>query len=254
MRKSPSREVQTLVLTASRRRCCICFGLHRDTSIKRGQLAHLDQNPENSDEENIAYLCLDHHDWYDTKPSQSKGLTIGEVKHYREELYTILQQRDSRDLEISVRSHSAETHAVSVPVTQWDRPVADYPKFLGVEALPPEPAIFLSETPDDILSAIKLLPPLDQQEATKIYVGRWLRYEGVVFAVQLGDRLYTVTLYNDSNARGAMVILTFPLVWRPDVDPLREGDRLSVEGQVRYIGRQVELVYPRITGRWQAAK
>ena len=78
---------QTNILIQSRRRCCICFGLNRDGDIKRGQIAHLDKNPNNNNADNLVYLCFEHHDEYDGKTSQSKGFTIKEIKKYREELY-----------------------------------------------------------------------------------------------------------------------------------------------------------------------
>lgn len=87
------------VMQRSRRRCCICFGLHRDTDIALGQIAHLDHNAENNSIENLAFLCLEHHDEYDSKTSQRKGFTIPEVLIYRDELYratgNALQQRVS---------------------------------------------------------------------------------------------------------------------------------------------------------------
>lgn len=86
-RKKPTPLTETDVLTRSRRRCCICFGLSRDIEIKRGQIAHLDWDRSNSSEENLAFLCFDHHDQYDSRTSQSKNFTISEVKKYREELY-----------------------------------------------------------------------------------------------------------------------------------------------------------------------
>lgn len=78
---------ETAIVTKSRRRCAICFGLHGDRSKKRGQIAHLDRNRTNNVEDNLAFLCLDHHDEYDSKTSQSKGLTEQEVKVYRGQLY-----------------------------------------------------------------------------------------------------------------------------------------------------------------------
>lgn len=85
-RKAVSSETQTQVLVQSRRRCCICFGLNRDTKLKGGQIAHLDQNRSNNSAENLAFLCFDHHDEYDSVTSQRKGFTIGEIKDYRREL------------------------------------------------------------------------------------------------------------------------------------------------------------------------
>ncbi|PSB23658.1 hypothetical protein C7B82_30810 [Stenomitos frigidus ULC18] len=76
------------VLLQSRRRCAICFGLKFDTRIKHGQIAHLDQNNTNADVDNLVFLCLHHHDEYDSKTSQSKGMTVGEVRTHRKELYS----------------------------------------------------------------------------------------------------------------------------------------------------------------------
>jgi hypothetical protein len=81
------REVVVDVLAASRRRCCVCLALAEDDAEKRGQVAHLDHDSSNNDPDNLAFLCLDHHDQYDSRNGQSKGLMIGEVKRYRTELH-----------------------------------------------------------------------------------------------------------------------------------------------------------------------
>lgn len=62
---------------------------------KSGQIAHLDQDSLNSKFENLVYLCLDHHDKYDSSTSQSKGYTKKEVKSYRDDLYEYIELRDS---------------------------------------------------------------------------------------------------------------------------------------------------------------
>jgi len=74
------------VLVASRRRCCLCFALSNDAGEKKGQVAHLDRDSSNSSRDNLVYLCLDHHDQYDSRTSQAKGLNIDEVKQYRSQL------------------------------------------------------------------------------------------------------------------------------------------------------------------------
>ena len=81
-----SESIQAEVLVECRRRCCVCFGLNRDEDWKVGQIAHLDRNPSNNAKENLAFLCFDHHDLYDSCTSQSKGLQRKEVETYREEL------------------------------------------------------------------------------------------------------------------------------------------------------------------------
>lgn len=80
------------VLLASRRRCAICFGLYRDASLKRGQIAHLDRDRTNHASPNLAFLCFDHHDQFDSSTSQSKNLTVAEVRTFRDELLRAIEQ------------------------------------------------------------------------------------------------------------------------------------------------------------------
>jgi CheY-like chemotaxis protein len=96
-------DVASAVLTACRRRCCLCFALNYDLHTKQGQIAHLDHNPANNSPDNLAWLCLDHHDQYDGRTSQSKGLTIAEVKIYRSHLITALDTINQQVLEKYLR-------------------------------------------------------------------------------------------------------------------------------------------------------
>jgi hypothetical protein len=86
-RKQTPTEIEESVLISSHRRCAMCFGLKRDTNIKRGQIAHLDGDSSNYVFGNLCFLCLDHHEEYDATSFQAKGYKIAEVKHYRDELY-----------------------------------------------------------------------------------------------------------------------------------------------------------------------
>lgn len=86
-RKPILDSAQTAVLTKSRRRCCLCFWLNGEDELMKGQIAHLDGDSSTSDEENLCFLCLNHHDEYDSSTSQSKGYRESEVRHWREELY-----------------------------------------------------------------------------------------------------------------------------------------------------------------------
>lgn len=108
-RKKPSENITTKVITASKRRCCVCWGLRNDNSEKRGQIAHLDRDPSNNDLDNLVWLCLDHHDRYDSRTSQSKGLTIQEVKHYRDKLVSALLARTESSPPSSVARESKAT-------------------------------------------------------------------------------------------------------------------------------------------------
>ena len=95
-----STKTETEVLLRSRRRCAICFGLERDDSVKSGQIAHLDRNRSNNKIENLVFLCLDHHDQYDSRPSQSKGFRKAEVQCYRAELEEALRASRSAPIKL----------------------------------------------------------------------------------------------------------------------------------------------------------
>ena len=92
-RKAIPDEVQQRILTRSRRRCCLCFWLTGRDEVQKGQIAHLDQDNENPEAENLAFLCFDHHDEYDGVPRLAKGLREGEVRHWRDELYKEMEHR-----------------------------------------------------------------------------------------------------------------------------------------------------------------
>jgi hypothetical protein len=108
-RKAISDAVQTNILLKSRRRCCICFWLQGLDEIKKGQIAHLDQDHENADEDNLAFMCLEHHDDYDSKTSVSKGLRENEVRRWRDELYREMEYRFR-----TVKRHGFELRFVGI--------------------------------------------------------------------------------------------------------------------------------------------
>jgi len=96
-RKRPADVTQFEVLYSSARRCCVCFALNRDYSEKKGQIAHLDRDYSNNSLNNLAWLCLEHHDAYDTRTSQSKGFSESEVRRYRQLLYDEVVKRRAPD-------------------------------------------------------------------------------------------------------------------------------------------------------------
>jgi hypothetical protein len=96
-RRAPTPiEVETRVLTRSSRRCCLCLLLDQDLREKKGQIAHLDGNAGNCKEDNLAYLCMEHHSLFDSTTSQHKNYTIQEVKQARERLYDRISSSDVR--------------------------------------------------------------------------------------------------------------------------------------------------------------
>jgi hypothetical protein len=88
VRRPATKSVEKEVLTASRRRCCLCVFLTGPDDVKKGQIAHLNRDRSDSRFQNLVFLCLEHHDEYDGRTGQSKGLTLEEVKEYRDRLYS----------------------------------------------------------------------------------------------------------------------------------------------------------------------
>jgi hypothetical protein len=120
-RKPLAPETVTLILVASRRRCCLCFGLHEDLSLKPGQIAHLNRDPSDNDPDNLAFMCLEHHDWFDSKTSQSKGPTTDEARHYRKKLYDEWRRRDERESdEMAAKPDQSAPPAAALPFQAID--------------------------------------------------------------------------------------------------------------------------------------
>jgi hypothetical protein len=138
-RKPLSPNVELLVLANSRRRCCFCFGLYQDVSVKQGQIAHLDRDSGNSEADNLAYICLPHHDWFDARFRQSKGATTAEAKCFREKLYAEFRRRDETGYEACDRSVPAE--ALVRPLS--DR--SDFPSIVKSHSEDTELLLFNSE-------------------------------------------------------------------------------------------------------------
>ena len=86
-RVRPHASVQTDLLVLSKRRCCLCFYVDNLRIERPGQIAHLDGDRTNSTLENLVWLCLEHHDRYDSTTRQSKNFQPGEVRRYRDMLH-----------------------------------------------------------------------------------------------------------------------------------------------------------------------
>lgn len=111
-RKKLSAESETQLLVACRRRCCACAFLDGNFAVRSGQIAHLDQDRGNNALDNLAWLCLEHHDAYDSTTSQSKGMTQGELRRYRDELVSLVRQ-ETADVVLPWRQADERTTVVS---------------------------------------------------------------------------------------------------------------------------------------------
>jgi hypothetical protein len=143
-----SQTLEGEVLERSGRRCCICFGLHGDFEVKRGQIAHLDHNHQNNNIDNLAFLCLAHHDEYDTRTSQSKGWTIEEAKYYRTKLFEEIEKRRNaitQGEDLAAQEYKGLVFSdliISSPIFFDAVDQNTGQKYLGVDAFRPDSARF----------------------------------------------------------------------------------------------------------------
>lgn len=107
-RKRTPTPTETLVLTKSARRCPLCFHLFGDLEVKHGQIAHLDQDPSNFNEDNLCFMCLDHHSDYDSTTSQHKNFTKAEVRELRQRLYKAIIEKHHHAVVIAPNRSSTE--------------------------------------------------------------------------------------------------------------------------------------------------
>jgi hypothetical protein len=129
-RKAIPDATQVSILLKSRRRCCLCLGLRGDDVAKKGQFAHLDGNNKNFAGDNLVFLCLEHHDEYDSTPRLSKGLREKEVRRWRDELYArsaaLLTGNAAGDL---IKQFSCHAHSIIAALSN----VGDRSPFLGIQ-------------------------------------------------------------------------------------------------------------------------
>lgn len=91
-RRSLSAEDEADLLQRCLRRCCLCYALEGDDSQKEGQIAHLDHNRSNGQPDNFVFLCLRHHNSYDSKMGQAKNITEQEVRRHRQTLLDAIEE------------------------------------------------------------------------------------------------------------------------------------------------------------------
>ena len=89
MRRIPiPKNIEAEVLFESDHTCCIC----RNQSLNP-QVCHIDNNPANNRKGNLIVLCLNHHDRASSKSTMSKSYTKEELKKYKREWESIVQER-----------------------------------------------------------------------------------------------------------------------------------------------------------------
>ena len=120
-RKHTPVDNETQILLASGRRCCVCFALNNDFEAKQGEIAHLDHDPSNPSTDNLVWMCLSHHATYDGRTSQTKNLTLSEIKRYRKMLYDqVKKELPTRDQLVDIGNEPIDRQSLqtgtAVPV------------------------------------------------------------------------------------------------------------------------------------------
>lgn len=126
-RQNFSQSVETEILILCRRRCALCFGLSDDAAEKDGQIAHIDRNSANNEKENAAFLCLAHHNKYDSKPSQSKQIKPEELREYQKRLYEYLAMSGRLSVQqLRVRKQHPTQTKTAVTIDVYERRIPVY--------------------------------------------------------------------------------------------------------------------------------
>jgi len=206
VRKAVPQETQVDVLAACRRRCAICFGLNRDTGIKRGQIAHLDRDASKASFDNLVFLCLEHHDQFDSRTSQSKGLTSDEVRRFRQELATWIEH---------------EYHPPTPGISDRATP-----------AFAPQRATIRENSAAEIIVNLKAGTPshLFFEKAKDLYIGRWTREPGWQVIVHTLPSKRSEDWFCIFREVGTGPIIAASTV--QDLYSLRLGDSVIVNGRI----------------------
>ncbi|MBX9815426.1 hypothetical protein GO308_00115 [Sphingomonas sp. SFZ2018-12] len=137
-RKHLSEATVETVLVACRRRCCLCYFLKGNQEERRGQIAHLNKRSDDDRLENLVWLCLEHHDSFDGNTSQSKGYTLGEVRHWRDKLIETLSEAVLPAGQPMARiAREVVAEAETDPAHRWRFPlwlIANRPEFFAYSA------------------------------------------------------------------------------------------------------------------------
>jgi hypothetical protein len=218
-RRVVPQEIQDKVLAACRRRCAVCFGLHRDRDTKGGQIAHLDRDAANASFDNLVFLCLEHHDQFDTRTSQSKGFTPGEVRGFREELTTAIER--------GYFGPGAQLGPTPAPAT--DR---------AIPTLAPGRPTIRETSAAEILSSLRGITLSYQfhEKVEELYRGRWTRDPGWRATVNsLPSKLSKDVWFCSFKEIGSDTLVMASTV--QDVSALRPGDSVTVSGRISDVSR-----------------
>ncbi len=142
-RKDIPSSTQTELFWKSMRRCAICYGVENDFNEKPGQIAHLNQDNTQTNLNDLVWLCILHHDRYDSKTSQTKNFTKQEVSSYRSRLYKAVEKiREAKNpLNINPEKDATTTTLSLIfnhmPFTHLLEYIHNFPEFFSMRITEP---------------------------------------------------------------------------------------------------------------------
>ncbi len=103
-RKKIPKEIADELIFKSDRKCCVCKELGK-------QIHHIDGDTENSNVENLVFLCLNHHDEVSKSGGISRNLSPGLLRKYRSLLFqsVIEERRVTPSAKVEVNSTKSQT-------------------------------------------------------------------------------------------------------------------------------------------------
>lgn len=132
------RDIAAQVPMLVRRRCCLCVFLKDHTDECRGQIAHLNRRNGDHRLSNLVWLCLDHHDQYDSRTSQSRGLSELEVCSWRDKLIAHYGEQPPFADDDRASHEMRDAGPATTAAAKWHRPwrfplyqIADEPELFA---------------------------------------------------------------------------------------------------------------------------
>jgi hypothetical protein len=118
-----------------------------------------------------------------------------------------------------------------------EKDVEGYPDYMRLPEVAAGPRVLLPyDTPTVLKQEVRQAPPPRRISlAPDAFVGRWVRFQnGIVRGVREGIECYAVIIAHErENTGDDYVILTVPRTRRAELERLREGQRITYEGQIR---------------------
>lgn len=121
-RKQIASKTKESLLLKSKRRCALCFLENRDARSKEGAIAHINRNPSSVEEDNLIFVCLDHHAEMDA----GQGWREDELKVARDELYKHLAAEESRPPVSALEARGYEEHVVDAVRSYFSERLGDF--------------------------------------------------------------------------------------------------------------------------------